>query len=201
MGACNEGVSMSYLEEKMQLHREMVDALDLGAIEKVAGVIINCYRNRGKLIIFGNGGSAADAMHFAAELEGQLSSVDKGRRALSAITPFNLSALTAVSNDYSYDASFVRFVQANAEKGDIVIGISTSGNSKNVLAAISAAKEIGAATVGFTGGTGGELAKIADVLLNVPASNVSIIQEGHIIAYHRICALVIKELFGYDALR
>ncbi len=192
---------MTYLEEKISLHREMVDKINLSEIEAVAIAIINCYKNGNKLLIFGNGGSAADAMHFAAEFEGQLSSIDNGRKPLSAITPFNISALTAISNDYSYDNSFERFVRANATKGDIVIGISTSGNSKNVIAAIKAAKDIGATTIGFTGNDGGTLGSISDVLLNVPVSNVSIIQEGHIIAYHRVCALVVKELFGYDALR
>lgn len=192
---------MNYLEEKIQLHKQMVDSLDLAAIEKVAAVISECYKNGGKLIIFGNGGSAADAIHFAAEFEGQLSSIDKGRKALAALTPFNLSALTAISNDFDYDTSFARFVQANAKKGDVVIGISTSGNSKNVLSAINEAKKLGSVAIGFTGGDGGRLKDIADVLLNIPANNVSIIQEGHIIAYHRVCALVVKELFGYDALR
>src|SRR3989338_179721 len=135
---------MSYLEEKIQAHREMVETLDLGTIEKKAAAIVECYKNGGKIIIFGNGGAAAVAMHFAAEFEGQLSSIDKGRRPLSALTPYNISALTAISNDYDYDTSFLRFVQANAQKGDIVIGISTSGNSKNVLAAVKAARAAGA---------------------------------------------------------
>lgn len=192
---------MNYLEEKMRLHKDMTDKIDLGMIEHVATAIIKCYENNGKLVIFGNGGSAADAMHFAAEFEGQLSSIDKGRKALSALTPFNLSALTAISNDYNYETSFARFVDANARKGDVVIGISTSGNSKNVISAINIAKDMGATTIGLTGNGGGQLKGLVDILLDIPASNVSIIQEGHIIAYHRICALVIKELFGYDALK
>jgi D-sedoheptulose 7-phosphate isomerase len=191
---------MDYLEEKMALHRKMADSIDRKAIEKAANAITGCYRNGKKVIVFGNGGSAADAMHFAAELEGQLSSRDKGRKALPALTPFNISALTAVSNDFNYDESFSRFVRANAQKGDVVIGISTSGNSRNVLSAIKAAKDIGAVTVGLTGNGGGQLAKLVDVLLDIPASGVCIIQEGHVIAYHRICALVVKELFGYDAM-
>ena len=192
---------MTYLEEKMALHNEMVEKIDLKSIEAVADAIVKCYKDGGKLMIFGNGGSAADAMHFAAEFEGQLSSIDKGRRPLSALVPFNISALTAISNDYSYDNSFERFVRANASKGDIVIGISTSGNSRNVIEGVKAAKEIGATVVGFTGNNGGMLKELADILFNVPVSNVSIIQEGHIIAYNRVCALVVKELFGYDALR
>lgn len=191
---------MSYLEDKIQLHKHMIDSLDLGAMEKVAEAIITCYRNNGKLIIFGNGGSAADAMHFAAEFEGQLSSRDKGRKALSALTPFNISALTAISNDFDYDTSFARFVQANAKSGDVVIGISTSGNSKNVINALQQGKLIGATTIGFTGHDGGGMKNMVDILLNIPASNVSVIQEGHIVSYHRVCALVIKDLFGYDAL-
>jgi D-sedoheptulose 7-phosphate isomerase len=191
---------MNYLEEKIELHKKMVDTIDLKSIENVANAIVSCYRNNGKLIIFGNGGSAADAFHFAAEFEGQLSSIDKNRKPLPALTPSNQSALTAISNDYDYDTCFLRFVQANARGGDVVIGISTSGNSKNVINAINAAKEAGATTIGFTGRDGGHLKNIVDILMNVPVSNVSIIQEGHIIAYHRVCALVVKEMFGYDAL-
>ncbi len=191
---------MKYLEEKIQLHKDMVEKLDLSEIQNVADVITKCYKNDGKLLIFGNGGSAADSMHLAAEFEGQLSSRDKGRKPLSALTPFNISALTAISNDYDYDTSFERFVSANARPGDVVIGISTSGNSKNVLSAIKAAKKLGATTVGMTGNDGGQLKDTVDVLLNVPVKNVSIIQEGHIMCYHRIVALVVNELFGYDAM-
>ena len=189
-----------YIKEKIDLHRKMLDSLDVAAIGKIANVIIDCYANDGKLLIFGNGGSAADAMHFAAELEGQLSSRDKGRKPLSALTPYNISALTAISNDYDYDSSFERFVGANAKEGDVVIGISTSGNSKNVIRAVEEGKRLGATTIGLTGGDGGQLGEIADLILNIHASNVSIIQEGHLVCYHRIAALVVKELFGYDAL-
>jgi D-sedoheptulose 7-phosphate isomerase len=191
---------MSYLKEKIAMHSKMVESLDLAAIENCAKVIADCYRKGNKLIIFGNGGSAADAMHFAAEFEGQLSSRDKGRKALCALTPFNLSALTAISNDFNYDMSFARFVEANAAKGDVVIGISTSGNSKNVIAAVEEAKKRGAVTMGLTGNDGGALKGLADVTMNVAAKNVSVIQEGHVMIYHRICALVIMELFGYDAM-
>ncbi|KHO47444.1 MAG: D-sedoheptulose 7-phosphate isomerase [archaeon GW2011_AR5] len=191
---------MHYLKKTIDDHKEMVEKLDLNKIEEVASEITGCYKNGGKLIIFGNGGSAADAMAFATEFEGQLSSRDKGRKPLPAITPYNTSALTAMSNDYGYETSFVRFVQANAKRSDVVIGISTSGNSKNVLSAIKSAKELGAKTVGMTGGNGGELGSICDIHFNVPTPSCSIAQEGHLIAYHRICALVIRDLFGYDAL-
>ena len=191
---------MNYLEEKIIMHKNMVDSLDLESIKNVAGAISESYKKNGKVLIFGNGGSAADAMHFAAEFEGQLSSIDKGRKALSALTPSNMSALTAISNDFDYDTSFSRFVEANAKPCDVVIGISTSGNSKNVIKAIQTARKMGAKTIGFTGGGGGQLKNFVDILLDIPAKNVSIIQEGHIIAYHRVCALVIKDLFGYDAM-
>ena len=191
---------MNYLEEKIIMHKNMVDSLDLESIKNVAGAISESYKKNGKVLIFGNGGSAADAMHFAAEFEGQLSSIDKGRKALYALTPSNMSALTAISNDFDYDTSFSRFVEANAKPGDVVIGISTSGNSKNVIKAIQTARKMGAKTIGFTGGGGGQLKNFVDILLDIPAKNVSIIQEGHIIAYHRVCALVIKDLFGYDAM-
>src|SRR3989344_5400713 len=177
---------MTYLEEKMALHNEMVEKIDLKSIEAVADAIVKCYKDGGKLMIFGNGGSAADAMHFAAEFEGQLSSIDKGRKALSALTPFNISALTAISNDFDYGTSFARFVEANAKKGDVVIGISTSGNSKNVVNALHEAKKLGAVTVGFTGNNGGQVKDVVDILLNVPVSNVSVIQEGHLVSYHRV---------------
>ncbi|MBI4154341.1 SIS domain-containing protein [Candidatus Woesearchaeota archaeon] len=190
-----------YLKNKLDLHRKMVDSIDFGTIEEVSEAVVKCYKSDKKLIIFGNGGSAADAMHFATEFEGQLSAYDKGRKPLSALVPFNISALTAMSNDYNYDTSFLRFVTANANENDLVIGISTSGNSRNVIEAIKAAKEKGSTTAGFTGNDGGELGKIVDIHLNIPVSNVSIIQEGHIIAYHRICAIVLKELFGYDPMR
>ena len=152
---------MDYLEDTIHLHKEMVDKLDLEAIRRIAAAVTDCYRSGGKLIIFGNGGSASDAMAFAAEFEGQLSSRDKGRRPLPALTPYNTSALTAMSNDYGYDMSFLRFVQANARSGDIVIGMSTSGNSKNVLSAIEYAKKAGIKTVGMTGGDGAPVGSLS----------------------------------------
>lgn len=191
---------MDYLEETMRAHMEMIEKLDLMTIKGIADAISVCYRRGGKLVIFGNGGSAADAMAFATEFEGQLSSRDKGRTPLPALTPYNISALTAMSNDYGYEMSFLRFVQANAKPEDVVIGISTSGNSRNVTAAIEYAKKIGAKTVGMTGGDGGYLGNICDIHFNVPTKSCSLAQEGHLVAYHRICALVIKDLFGYDAL-
>src|ERR1043166_842268 len=135
------------LKRSIEMHRTMVDKLDLVQIEAIAMRIAEAYQKGKKLIVFGNGGSSADAVHFTAELEGQLSSVDKGRRPLRALTPCNLSAVTAIANDFGYEHVFERFVDANADLGDIVIGISTSGNSANVLKAVEVAKQRGAFTI------------------------------------------------------
>lgn len=190
---------MDYLERTMDAHRSMIENLDLETIRRIADRLTLAYRNRKKVIILGNGGSAADSLHFAAELEGQLSSVDRGRKPLKALTPCNWSALTAVSNDFGFEESFARFVDANTDDGDIVIAISTSGNSPNILRALEVAKHHGGCTIGLTGGKGGKLKEMVDLCLCVPATSTSIVQEGHTVAYHRICALVVRELFGCEA--
>ena len=154
-------------------------------IVKFANLLNNCFTNKGKLIVFGNGGSAADAQHFVGELDGHFT---KERGALPAIAlSTNTSSMTAIANDYSYDDVFSRPVAALANKGDIVVGISTSGNSKNVIKAINAAKEKGAYTVAFTGRSGGKLKDIVDELFNVDSDFTPIIQEVHISIIHMIC--------------
>ncbi len=188
-----------YIMNKIENHKKMVDSIDHESIGRIVNVIAECYRKGGKVLILGNGGSAADAMHIAAEFEGKLTSKDK-RRALPALVPFNLSALTAISNDDSYDMSFQRFIEANGKPGDVIIAISTSGNSRNVLAAVEHGRNNGCKIVAMTGGNGGKLIGISDASFVTPASSTSTIQEGHIIAYHLICGLVIKELFGHDPL-
>lgn len=193
------GFVKDYIMQKISIHKRMADAIDIDSIENISNIIAECYANNGKLLILGNGGSAADAMHMAAEFEQQLTKKDK-RRALPAIVPFNLSSLTAASNDIGYDTSFQRFVESNAVKGDIVIAISTSGNSKNILVAAEKARERGCKIIGLTGGDGGKLKSMADACFMSPADEVSTIQEGHIIAYHIICGLVIRKLFGHDPL-
>lgn len=161
-------------------------------IEKIGREIVNCYRNGGKLIIFGNGGSFADALHFAAEFEGPFK--NRSRPPLPALVPSNFSALTAIGNDFGYEQTFKKFVEANTKKGDIVIGISTSGNSPNVILALEEAKKKEVITIAFTGYSGGKM-KNADILLNIPSTDTARIQELHHFAYHEICNLVEREMF------
>ena len=160
-------------------------AINIRKVKKMADSLYDSFQSGGKLIAFGNGGSAADAQHFVGELDGHFT---KERGALPAIAlSTNTSSMTAIANDYSYDDVFARPVAALANKGDIVVGISTSGNSKNVIKAINAAKEKGAYTVALTGRTGGKLKDIVDELFNVDSDFTPIIQEVHISIIHMIC--------------
>ena len=160
-------------------------SIKIPTIERVAKVLSECFLKGGKLIAFGNGGSAADAQHFVGELDGHFT---KERRALPAIAlSTNTSSMTAIANDYSYDEVFSRPVSALATDKDVVVGISTSGNSRNVINAIAAAKEKGAYTVAFTGRSGGKLKDMVDLLFNVESDFTPIIQEVHISMIHMIC--------------
>lgn len=174
------------LDKTLYIHYE--------TIRKIALSIVASYKNNRKIIIFGNGGSYADALHFAAELEGCYR--NRTRPSLKALVPSNPSTLTAISNDFSYNEIFLRFVKANAEKGDIVIALSTSGNSQNVIFALEKARKLGSITVGFTGESGGKMKSFCDILLNVPSQDTPRIQEIHHFAYHEICEIVEKEMFG-----
>ncbi len=179
------------LEESAQVKRAIARN-QADQIENIASLIIAAYRTGGKVVLLGNGGSAADAQHIAAELVGQFAIK---RQALPAIAlNTNTSILTAVANDYGYEAVFSRQIEALAQTGDIVIGISTSGNSANVIAAIKTAKMKGAKTIGLTGGNGGKLAEVADLGLIVPSESTPRIQEAHITIGHIICELVEMEL-------
>lgn len=157
-------------------------------IEKAADIIIASFKNNGKLLICGNGGSAADAQHIAAELVGRYK---KERKALPAIAlTTNSSILTAIANDYGYDVVFKRQVEALGKKGDVLLAISTSGNAKNVLEAVKFANKIGVQTIALTGGTGGALAKMAKFSIIAQFSDTPRIQESHAVTYHTICELV-----------
>lgn len=168
--------------------------LDTSVIKEIAEAIINAYKNKKKVVLFGNGGSAADAQHIAAELVGKYKLIRDPLPALALST--NTSILTACGNDYGYETVFSKQVQAMVEKDDIVIGISTSGTSPNVLSAISAAKEKGAKTVGFTGADKTGLGEAVDICLAVTSNDTPRIQEAHITCGHIICYLVENELFG-----
>lgn len=157
--------------------------------------IVTSMKNGGKLLIAGNGGSAADAQHFAAEIVGRFVLERKGYPAIALTT--DTSILTAVGNDYGYDEIFSRQVEALGNKDDIFIGISTSGNSKNVVNAIKKAKEQGIITVGLTGKNGGLIKDMSDVCLNFNYSETARVQEHHLMSYHLICEFVEKEMKEY----
>jgi len=162
-------------------------------IKEIARLILDCYENKGKVILFGNGGSAADAQHIAAELVGRYKLERKSLLALALTT--NTSIMSALGNDYGFDVIFEKQIEGLAEKEDVVIGISTSGNSENVLLGILKAKEIGAKTIAFTGKNGGKIKDKVDILLNIPSDNTPRIQEAHITVGHIICGIVEKEIF------
>jgi D-sedoheptulose 7-phosphate isomerase len=163
---------------------------------EVAEVVSATLRSHRKVLLFGNGGSAADAQHIAAELVGRYK---RDRRALPALAlTVNTSCLTAIGNDYTFDQVFSRQVEAFGVPGDVIIGISTSGTSKNVLEGVKAGKEKGIATVGFTGESGGRgpLKSIVDYCLAVPSNDTPRIQESHILLGHIICEIVEQKLFS-----
>ena len=179
------------LQESVSV-KEAVAREKIGEIEAIAELIIDTYRHGGKVVLLGNGGSAADAQHLAGELVGRFL---RERQALPAIAlGTNTSTLTALANDYSYDVVFSRQVEALVAEKDVVVGISTSGDSPSVVKAIELAKQKGAKTVGLTGGSGGRLVEVADLALVVPSGSTPRIQEAHITIGHIICEMVEKEL-------
>ena len=166
----------------------------LSIVEKVANLMTECFRNGNKILFCGNGGSAADAQQLAAEFSGRFYT---DRDALPAeALHVNTSYLTAVANDYSYDVVYSRMVKGIGRKGDILVGLSTSGNSKNIVQAFKQAHENGMITVGFTGATGGQMKEISDYLINVPSNDTPRIQESHILLGHIICEMVEKNYFN-----
>ncbi|MBR4218056.1 MAG: D-sedoheptulose 7-phosphate isomerase [Bacteroidales bacterium] len=169
------------------------DAGMISKIEQVVDICVKSLRAGGKIHFCGNGGSAADAQHLAAELSGRFYI---NRPALNAeALHCNTSYLTAVANDFGYVHIFSRLVEGTAKAGDVVIGISTSGNSENIVEAFEKAREMGVATVAMTGEAGGKM-QMADVLLNVPSKVTPRIQESHILIGHIICELIEKEMFS-----
>jgi D-sedoheptulose 7-phosphate isomerase len=182
------------VKKKLEESAHVKLSLDTKVIVEIAQAMIDAYNNGKKVVLFGNGGSAADAQHIAAELVGKYKLVRDPLPALALST--NTSVLTACGNDYGYETVFLKQVKAHVVEGDVVVGISTSGTSKNVLKAIIAAKEKGAKTVGFTGEGKKGLGEIVDIWLSVPTSDTPRIQESHITAGHIICFLVEDALFG-----
>lgn len=166
----------------------------LQTVSDVADVIVNAFRNGNRVYFCGNGGSAADAQHLAAEFSGRFY---KDRKALpSEALHCNTSYMTAVANDYSYDAVYARLIDGIGREGDVLVGLSTSGNSGNIVKAFETAKAIGMITVSFTGLSGGALKALSDYLINVPSTDTPRIQEAHILLGHIICQLVEETYFA-----
>lgn len=189
---------ISFIQSKIQDSINLKSALltsepILSSVNNLVSDIVTCYRNGGKVLWCGNGGSAADAQHLAAELSGRFY-YDRPPLFSEALH-VNTSYLTAVANDYSYDVIYGRLVQAMGKKGDLLIGLSTSGNSKNVIKAFEKANELGLVTAGFTGQTGGDMKGMTKYLINIPSSDTPRIQECHMLLGHTICEMVEMALF------
>lgn len=170
------------------------DEVLMQQIATVVDVVTNTFKNGNAVYFAGNGGSAADAQHLAAEFSGRFY---KDRKALpSDALHCNSSYLTAVANDYSYDVIYSRLLEGLAKKGDVLVGISTSGNSGNIVKAFEMAASMDVITVGFTGANGGKMKNMANYLINVPSNTTPRIQESHILVGHIICELVEENIFG-----
>jgi D-sedoheptulose 7-phosphate isomerase len=189
-------MASQFIHEHFANHLRTIEAVARQlspGIERCAEAMVEAYRNGKKVLIMGNGGSAADAQHFAAELVGRFL---LERQALPAIAlTTDTSILTAVGNDYGFEAVFSRQVEALAQAGDVVLGLSTSGHSRNVYLALQAAKKIGCVTVGLLGRDGGAIADLVDLNLTVQSHETPRIQEAHVTIIHILCDLVEKALF------
>ncbi|HOG75645.1 MAG TPA: D-sedoheptulose 7-phosphate isomerase [Candidatus Marinimicrobia bacterium] len=184
---------IAQLEESAEVKRQtIVTAVD--SIEAAAQMLIDCYRAGGKVLLCGNGGSAADAQHLAAELISRLKLERAAIPALALTT--NTSLLTAIGNDYKYDLVFVRQVEAFGKVGDVLIAISTSGESENVIKAVEFSRMQGIKSIALTGAKGGRLAEKVDLAIKIPSDNVQRIQECHITIGHILCELIESALYG-----
>ena len=188
-----EGAIRSAIGESIEVKAQLLEQ-HVSTITRLAELLVGTLRAGGKLVLFGNGGSAADAQHVAAELVNRFL-IDRDALAAIALTT-DTSILTSVCNDADFDQVFSRQVRALVQRGDVAVGISTSGNSPNVVNGVIAAREKGATTVGFTGRGGGELKDLVDICFSVPSESTPRIQEAHITVWHAICEVVEKEMFG-----
>jgi D-sedoheptulose 7-phosphate isomerase len=181
------------IENEFNEHIKAVSALHnlTDVVASSAQLCINCLNQGGKILIFGNGGSAADAQHIAAELIGRYKTDRKGLFAIALTT--NTSNLTAIGNDFGYSEIFTRQIEALANKGDVAIGISTSGKSVNVISALKMASQLECITIGFSGKDGGEMNEICNINIVAPSEDTPRIQEIHIIVGHTICHLIDQE--------
>ena len=177
----------------------MADPVLISRIQDAASLIIQAYRSGNKTLFCGNGGSAADAQHLAAELSGKFY-IDRPPIHAEACH-VNSSFITAVSNDYGFNRAYARYIEAVGKKGDVLVAISTSGNSESVLQALDQASTLGFSCIVLTGSSGGRMASKADILLNMPSDNTPRIQELHILVGHIICEMVEWELFGEKGIK
>ncbi len=186
------------IQQAIELKTKILSDGDLiERIREAAELIIIAYRSGNKTLFCGNGGSAADAQHLAAELSGKFY-LDRPPIHAEACHG-NSSFITAVSNDYGFDKAYARYIQAVGKKGDVFFAISTSGASENIVQAIGEARSSGLKCICLTGATGGRMTELADILINVPSTDTPRIQEAHILIGHIICELVESELFGKSA--
>jgi len=185
----------SIINESIKVKQALLSDVNLIAqIDTVVKVITTAFQNGNSVYFAGNGGSAADAQHLAAEFSGRFY---KDRKALpSEALHCNTSYLTAVANDYSYEVIYARLIEGITKPGDVLVGLSTSGNSGNIVKAFEMAKTKQVVTIGFTGDSGGKMKAISDYLINVPSSDTPRIQESHILVGHIICELVESNIFG-----
>jgi len=182
------------IQESITVKQSLLESEPLlDAVDAATEACVNAFRQKGKVLFCGNGGSAADAQHLAAELSGRFY-FDRPPLFAEALH-VNSSFTTAVSNDYGYDYVFARMVEAVGREGDILFALSTSGNSPNVLRAIKAARACGMTIIGMTGQSGGKMRGVCDILLNAPSRDTPRIQECHMLMGHIICELVEKTLF------
>lgn len=187
------------IKERLTQHQDTIqqilsDEKLQASISDTVETIVNCFKCGGKVYFCGNGGSAADAQHLAAEFSGKFY-LDRDVLPSEALH-CNTSYLTAVANDYSYDIIYARLISGLGKPGDVLVGLSTSGNSTNILKAFECCKEKGITTIAFTGKTGGQMRSNANILINVPSTDTPRIQEGHITIGHIICELVEATIFG-----
>ncbi|MDX1412853.1 MAG: D-sedoheptulose 7-phosphate isomerase [Candidatus Promineifilaceae bacterium] len=177
--------------ESIRVKQQVIEQ-QLSTLNDIANLLVDSLRAGNKALFFGNGGSAADSQHLTAEM---VSKFNRVRQAIPAVAlTVDTSILTSIGNDFGYDYVFARQIEALGRQGDVAIGISTSGNSPNVLRALQTARDMGLTTVGFTGQSGGQMQGCVDICFNVPSSSTARIQESHITAGHVICEIVEKSL-------
>lgn len=187
--------TFSQIKELSELSMQLYsDKKYISSIIKVADTLINAYKNGKKVIFCGNGGSAAEAQHLAAELSGCFKI--KRQSIPAEACHFNSSFVTAVSNDYDFTEVYSRHIEASGQKGDVIVGLSTSGTSINIVKAFKKAREKGLTTIAFTGEAGGNLNELSDIIIKVPSVNVPRIQEIHLLIGHIVCEKVEYALFG-----